>query len=82
MVTAEIDLDFTYSCVSVLEREKVVLNANVLERVLFTDYEVLIGDAAKSQTAGNPSDTVYGKIFSLLTFKSVVYFVGSVTKCF
>uniref|UniRef100_A0A8C0XRD2 Heat shock 70 kDa protein 6 n=1 Tax=Castor canadensis TaxID=51338 RepID=A0A8C0XRD2_CASCN len=64
-VAIGIDLGTTYSCVGVFQRGQVEILANdqgnrtTPSYVAFTDTERLVGDAAKSQAALNPHNTVF-----------------------
>ncbi|KAK2733204.1 70-kilodalton heat shock protein [Myotisia sp. PD_48] len=60
-----IDLGTTYSCVGIFRDDRIEIIANdqgnrtTPSFVAFTDTERLLGDAAKNQTAMNPSNTVF-----------------------
>ena len=60
-----IDLGTTYSCVGVWQNDRVEIlpndqgNRTTPSYVAFTDNERLVGDAAKNQTAVNPTNTVF-----------------------
>ena len=60
-----VDLGTTYSCVAVFQRGKVEVITNdqgnrvTPSYVAFTENERLVGDAAKTQAALNPANTIY-----------------------
>jgi len=60
-----IDLGTTYSCVGIWQNDRVEIlpndqgNRTTPSYVAFTDNERLVGDAAKNQTAVNPTNTVF-----------------------
>ena len=64
-VAIGIDLGTTYSCVGVWKNDKVEIvpndqgNNTTPSYVAFTEEDRLIGDAAKNQTARNPTNTVF-----------------------
>ena len=64
-VAVGIDLGPTYSCVGVWKNDKVEIvpndqgNNTTPSYVAFTEEDRLIGDAAKNQTARNPTNTVF-----------------------
>ena len=64
-IAVGIDLGTTYSCVAYFTNDKVEIIQNdqglntTPSYVAFTEDERLIGDAAKNQTARNPSNTVF-----------------------
>merc|ERR1719324_563115 len=65
MTSVGIDLGTTYSCVGVFKDGEVQIIANdqgnrtTPSYVAWTDEERLLGDAAKNQVAGNPTNTVF-----------------------
>jgi len=67
-----IDLGTTYSCVAVwdsqINRAEIIHNEQgnriTPSCVAFTDAQRLIGDAAKNQASSNPSNIVFGNLFS------------------
>merc|ERR1719421_892624 len=60
-----VDLGTTYSCVAIFQRGKVEVIANdqgnrvTPSYVAFSENERLVGDAAKTQAALNPANTIY-----------------------
>jgi heat shock protein 1/8 len=64
-IAVGIDLGTTYSCVGIWQNDRVEIIANdqgnrtTPSYVGFTETERLVGDAAKNQTARNPTNTVF-----------------------
>ena len=65
MSSVGIDLGTSYSCVGVWDTDKPAIVANDVglnttpSYVAFTATERMLGDAAKNQTARNPTNTVF-----------------------
>jgi len=65
MTSIGIDLGTTYSCVGLWKNDRVEIipndqgNNTTPSYVAFTEEERIIGDAAKNQTARNPTNTVF-----------------------
>jgi molecular chaperone DnaK (HSP70) len=65
VISCQLDLGTTYSCVGIYKNGRVEIIANdqgsrtTASYVGFTDSERLIGDAAKNQAPSNPSNTVF-----------------------
>ena len=60
-----VDLETTYSCVGVFQHGQLEIIANeagnrtTLNYVAFNDQERLVGEAARSQAAMNPANTIF-----------------------
>ena len=69
-----IDLGTTNSCVAVWQNERVEIivndqgNRTTPSYVAFTHMERLVGDAARTQVARNPTNSVFGNLQSFYLF--------------
>ena len=75
-----IDLGTTYSCVAAWHHNRVEIipsdfgNRTTPSWVAFTDKERLIGEGAENQGRMNPTNTIFGLCYTILTLKYIVLY--------